>query len=127
MIHSIGNSRPSALNLKKPLTINRHEVNSKALQARVVLLQPQKGNKSQLMAYIDRFSFSTLGYHQKCHNPAIADKALEPEEPWMCTYCTNGFECPYLLNPFETKLREEFYSARKSSEDTKVRRIAARR
>lgn len=74
------------------------------------------------MAYIGCFSFSKLGYHQKCHDPAIADKALEPEEPWMCTYCTNGYECPYLLNPFETKLREEFYSmsARKNSEDTKV-------
>jgi hypothetical protein len=74
------------------------------------------------MAYIDCFSFSKIGYHQKCHNPAIEDKALEPEEPWMCIYCTNGSQCPYLLNPFETKLQKDFnsMSVRKSREDSKV-------
>lgn len=74
------------------------------------------------MAYIDNLSFYKLGYHQKCHNPVIEDKALEPEEPWMCVFCTNGSECPYLLNPFETKLRKDLnsMSMRKSREDSKV-------
>lgn len=64
------------------------------------------------------------GFHQKCHNPAIEDKALEPEEPWMCTYCTSETECPYLLNPFETKLQKELNSIpiRNSTRDSKVGR-----
>ena len=74
------------------------------------------------MVDIDCFSFSKLGYHQKCHDPTIEDKALEPEEPWMCVYCIDGSECPYLLNPFETKLQKDLksMSMRKSREDSKV-------
>ncbi|KAK3737459.1 hypothetical protein QZH41_008342, partial [Actinostola sp. cb2023] len=44
-----------------------------------------------------------IGYHQKCHVPPIPAKALEIDEPWMCTYCTVGAFCPYLENPFEAK------------------------
>ncbi|XP_028400708.1 uncharacterized protein LOC114523863 isoform X2 [Dendronephthya gigantea] len=63
-----------------------------------------------------------IGYHQQCHNPFIEDKTLEPDEPWMCVYCTQGCECPYLLNPFEAKRHLKDFasmSGRKSREDPK--------
>ena len=65
--------------------------------------------------------FIFTGYHQKCHEPFIKDNALEPEAPWMCVYCTNGSECPYLLNPFEAKVKNFTRSSRKHRTVGKVR------
>ncbi|XP_032241788.2 uncharacterized protein LOC5516107 isoform X1 [Nematostella vectensis] len=48
-----------------------------------------------------------IGYHQLCHDPSIPAKAVEPDEPWMCRYCSVGAFCPYLQNPFEAKDKKQ--------------------
>ena len=80
-----------------------------------------RSSRRQTWPCFNIFIFFLTGYHQKCHNPGIEDKALEPEEPWMCVYCSDETECPYLLNPFETNLKNlTSMSARKTREDSKV-------
>lgn len=46
-------------------------------------------------------SASTVGFHQKCHNPPIPISALQFDMPWKCSYCQRNVKCPFLTESLD--------------------------
>ena len=40
----------------------------------------------------------TIGYHQKCHETKILQRALEDDSIWICYFCEQEMACPYVTN-----------------------------
>ena len=39
-----------------------------------------------------------IGYHQKCHETKILQRALEDDSVWICYFCEQDMACPYVAN-----------------------------
>ena len=39
-----------------------------------------------------------IGYHQKCHETKILQRALEDDSVWICYFCEQEMACPYVAN-----------------------------
>ena len=39
-----------------------------------------------------------IGYHQKCHETKILQRALEDDSSWICYFCEQEMACPYVTN-----------------------------
>ena len=47
-----------------------------------------------VVIYIHMF----IGYHQKCHETKILQRALEDDSSWICYFCEQEMACPYVTN-----------------------------
>lgn len=41
---------------------------------------------------------NVIGYHQKCHETKILQRALEDDSSWICYFCEQEMACPYVTN-----------------------------
>lgn len=66
-----------------------------------------------------------IGYHQKCHETKILQRALEDDSVWICYFCEQEMACPYVTNAdVLTQSLEDFDDQGSKSNTLKPKKVS---